>query len=242
MKSGIPFPLVLVFVLPTILTACTAPLVSPKPPTFQSKATHVTDWRALAERMANRFAATHDRSTPVFVAPGPPDMPFAVAYRNQLEQALLRRGYDVVETSTEETIASGTDQILSTYSLATVLRFEVQTFLYRNSDAKPVPYATALAAAYAVGLQMRHVSSLDTGAAIAGGAGPIVDILASLYDTTKAEVVVNLNVYGGTHLKYRDSETFYVHPSEIGFYATGVPDFLPQAKGQMVTEVSLPVR
>lgn len=233
---------ILLSILPFLLTACSSPLVTPTPPTFQSKVSHASDWRALAERTANSFAGSHDRNTAVFVAPGPSDMPFAVAYRTQLEQALLQKGFRVVESSSEVAVDGHADQLLETYSRATVLRFNVQAFLYKNGDGRPIPYGTALTTAFAAASQLRHVASLDTGVAIASGAGPLWDIVSSLYDTTKAEVALDFSVYNGTHLEYRDSETIYIHPSELSFYLTNVPDYSPQIKIQPVTEVSLPVR
>lgn len=238
MKSGAIF----LFALPFLLTACSSPLVMPSPPTFQSKVTHASDWRALAESTASQFAASHDHNTPVFVAPGPSDMPFAVAFRSQLEEALLQKGFRVVETASELAVVGSSGEPLETVSQATVLRFGVQAFLYKNDDGKPVPYGTALTTAFAAGSQLRHITSLDTGVAIAGGSGPLWDILSSLYNTTKAEVLIDISIYNGTHLEYRNSEPFYIHPSELNFYLTNIPDFSPQIKSQPVTEVSLPVR
>lgn len=231
-------PLMLAFTL----AACSAPLVTPNPPTFQSKVTHVSDWNAMAKRTAGRFATSHDRNTPVFVAPGPADMPFAVSYRKLLEQALLEKGFHIVETPVDGIVATASDPIVSTLSHPTILRFDVETFLYRNSDGKPVPYGTALTAASAAASQLRHIASIDTGAGIVAGAGAVFDILWSMYDTTKAEVMITDTVYDGTRLEYRDSRTIYVHPSELNFYWTRIPDSVPQTKFQPVTETSLPVR
>lgn len=211
------------------LAGCAAPLVTPKPPTFQPKADHVADWSDLAGRTAQRFAAGfHGNAPAVYVAPGPADMPFAAAYRNMMEQELLRRNFRVQET------AAG----------AVVLRFEVQTFLYRNNDQKlfPVDYATFWTSLAAIGIQLRHVASLDTGAAIGAGAGPVFDILASMADTTNAEAVLTLTVSDGSQLYYRDSETLYVHPEELPFYWTHTPDVVPQSKAPDIAVTELRVR
>ncbi len=252
-KHSIPLILIVAFTL----AACSAPLVTPNPPTFQSKVAHVTDWSNLADRTAARFAVSHSHGVPIFVAPGPADMPFAVTYRKLLEQALLQRGFHVVEAPFDAGLETPSDTVVETISRATILRFDVETFLYENRncepaaltatlygnrDCKPVPVATAWAAATAVAMELVHVSSWDTGAAIVGGAGPVLDILRSLYDTTKAEVLLTVSAYDGTRLEYRDSEAIYVHPSELNFYWTRFPDISPQMKVQPVTEVSLPVR
>lgn len=223
------FTVICLPVLAVLLAGCSAPLVAPSGPTFQSKIGHAADWNALADRTAARFAeSAQGDKTVVFVAPGPADMPFAAAYKSLLEQDLLEKGFRVQET------ASG----------AAVLRFGVQTFLYRNSDDKPFPagYASFWTTLYALGSQLRNVSSIDTGAAIVAGAGPLVDILKSMGDTTKAEVLLTLTVTDGTRLLYRDSETLYVHPEELPFYWTHVSDFSPQVRQADAVEVSLPVR
>jgi len=220
--------------LPLILAlaagGCAAPLVTPRPPTFQEKVEYVSDWSALAGRTARRIASTLHASPPkVFVAPGPVDMPFAVAYRKLLEQALLEQGYPVVENSTD----------------AMVVSFDAQTFLYGQYDRRyPCGYATCLTTAYAIGTQLRHVSSIDTGAAIVAGAGPIVDLLYSLNDTTQAEVLLTITVADATHLHYRDTESFYVQPSDLRFYWTALPDSPPQSMASdsgALKEVALPV-
>lgn len=211
------------------VAGCAAPLVKPKAPTFQPKAAHVVDWSDLAQRTARRFANSFRGNTPaVYVAPGPADMPFAAAYRNLLEQDLLRRQLRVQETAVG----------------AVVLRFQVQTFLYRDGDQKlfPVDYATLWTTLAAIGIQLRHVASLDTGAAIGLGAGPVVDVLASMADTTNAEAVLTLTVSDGTQLYYRDSETLYVRPEELPFYWTRVADVVPQARAPDIAVTELPVR
>lgn len=210
------------------LGGCSTPQVTPQLPIFQSKIGHAADWNALARRTTTHFATSLNGDMPaVFVAPGPADMPFAAAYRSLLEQELMRKGFRVQETAVG----------------AVVLRFGVQTFLYANGNEKlPVDYASFWTTIYALGSQLRHVASLDTGVAIAAGAGPIIDILKSMTDTTKAEVMLTVTVEHGTDLLYRDTETMYVHPEELPFYWTHVPDFLPQAKQTDIAEISLPVR
>jgi hypothetical protein len=209
------------------LTACEAPLVMPQAPSFQSKAQHVSDWDELAKRTAVRVSdRLGDNPPAVFVAPGPADMPFASTYRTLLEQELLESHFRVQET------AQG----------AVVLRFDVQTFLYGNHDEKlPTDYASFWTTASALGVQLRQVSRLDTGAGIASATGPILDVLASLYDTTKAEAFVTITVSDGAELFYRDTETLYVHPTELPFYWTRMPDFTPQTKVADIAETDLPV-
>ncbi len=236
MKSGAAMLSVAAFVL----AGCAVPLVTPKSPAFQSKVDHASDWSDMAARTAQRFADAYHGTTPaVYVAPGPADMPFAAAYRNRLEQELLDRHFPVQERSNG----------------AVVLRFEVQTFLYRNGDQKPFPvgYASFWTTLAAIGIELRHVSSLDTATAIGAGAGPLVDILASMADTTNAEVVLTVTVEDGAqpieknlHLEqqlyYRDSQTAYIHPQELPFYWTHMADNVPQAKAPDIAEIALPVR
>ncbi|MGB8366432.1 MAG: hypothetical protein ACLQUZ_04820 [Rhizomicrobium sp.] len=208
-------------VLALALAACSAPLVTPDPPTFQHKAAHVNDWHGLADRTAEHFATSLNGNRPtVFVAPGPADTPFATAYRTLLEQELIQRNFPVAET------ASG----------AIVLRFDVQTFLHGNNDSKlPVRPDTIVTTALALGLELRHVAGLDTGAGIAAGAGPVLDILETMYDTTNAEVLLTVTESDGTRLRDIYSETVYIHPSELRFY-------WPQIPPSGVTEAWLPVR
>jgi hypothetical protein len=246
MKSGAAIFSLVAFAL----AGCAAPLVTPKLPTFQSKIGHAADWGALADRTAQRFADAYGGATAVYVAPGPADMPFAAAYRNFLEQALLQRHFTVLETASPAPVLAKADctqdgcPIQETVSPAVVLRFGVQTFLYRNGDDRPFPvgYASFWSAAYALGVVARHVSRWDTGAAIVGGAGPVIDMLAAMGDTTKAEVVLTLTASDGARLVYRDSETVYVHPEELLFYWTHMPDAVPQAKAPDITMTALSVR
>lgn len=240
---------VLLGILSLTLAGCSAPLVAPDPPVFQSKMGHATDWSALADRTAERFAEVYGNMTPVYVEPGPADMPFAVAYRSFLEQDLLQRRFTVLETarpmaSAQADCTQSGCPIRESVSAPVVLRFGVQTFLYRNGDDKlfPIDYATFWTTLGAIGVQLRNVSSLDTAGAIGAGAGPVLDILASMADTTKAEVVLTLTVSGGDRLLYRDSETVYVHPEELPLYWTHVPDFVPQERQPDIIETALPVR
>jgi hypothetical protein len=217
-----------VAILAITVTGCAGPLVRPNPVTFQSKAEHVTDWQALADRSVERFAAMLHMEPPnVYVAPGPADMPFAITYRKFVEMALMKRGYPVVENAND----------------AVVLNFDVQTFLYGGGNQKyPVEYATFWTVAGALGAQLRHVSSIDTGVAIGAAAGPIVDLLATLNDTTRAEVLLTLTVVDANRVHYLDSETIYVQPLDLPFYWTQVP---ASADQDMQTEglklVALPV-
>lgn len=210
------------------LTACASPLAVPKLPSFQAKATQNADWSELAYRTAGRFVRWLG-ATPsaVYIAPGPSDMPFAAAYRNALEQELHQRGIRVQETASD----------------ATVLRFDVQTFWYKDQHQKwPVEYGTFWTTAAALGAQARDISRVDTSMAVAGGAGPVMDILMAMFDTTNAEVALTVTVYDGSRLAYRDGETLYIRPTELPFYWSKMPDFVPQAKQHAPEDVVLPVR
>jgi hypothetical protein len=45
------------------------------------------------------------------------------------------------------------------------------------------------------------------------------DALASVYDTSRAEVLLTVSVSDGTYLRYRDPTEFYVRPSDLAFYS-----------------------
>lgn len=211
-----------------VLASCAAPLAVPKPPSFQDKATHNADWSALANRTASHFVDSAASPPPaVYIAPGPSDMRFATAFRNLLEQKLMERGVRVQET------ASG----------ATVLRFSVQPYWYKNEHQKLLgDYASFWTTAAALGAQARNISSVDTALAVAGGAGPILDILRAAFDTTNAEVTLTVTVFDGTRLAYRDSETFYVRPTELPFYWSQMLDAVPQANPIVTKDVALRIR
>jgi hypothetical protein len=211
-----------------LLTACSSPLSMPKPPSFQDKVTHSADWSALASRTASHFVGSASSlPSAVYVAPGPADMPFASAFRNLLEQKLLERGVRVQETAVG----------------ATVLRFEVQPYWFKNERQKLLgDYASFWTTATALGAQARNITSVDTAVAVAGGAGPVLDVLRSMFDTTNAEVSLTVTVFDGTRLAYRDSDTFYIRPTELPFYWSQVSGVIPQAKSIVPQEVALPVR
>lgn len=194
------------------LSACAAPLVSLNEISAQPKAEYAEHWQELADRTVERFAATlHTEAPEVFVAPGPSDMAFAAAFKRDLEGSLLKHGYRVANS------AAG----------AEVLNFEVQPFLYRQKDVKQlVEYATFWTTIAAIGSQLRHVSSVDTGAGIVAAAGPAIDILSYLNSHTNAEVVVTTSVVDPRHLHYVDAENMYVEPSDIPLYLSRMP---PQA-------------
>lgn len=205
-----------------------APSSIPKLPTFQAKVTHATDWNDLADRRARRFAeALAGKSNAVYVAPGPSDMPFATAFHSLLEQQLVECGIPVQEMATK----------------ATILRFDVQAFWYKDPHQKlAVDYASFWTTAALLGGQTRNISSIDTGLGVASGVGPIVDILKAMFDTTNAEVTLTLTSYDGPRLLYRDSETFYVNPTDLPFYWSQLPSFVPQLNPPTPKDVALPVR
>jgi hypothetical protein len=223
------FRLVLACALSVALAGCATPLVRPNALTWQSKVEHAHDWQALADRTADDFASTlHAQPPKVFVAPGPVDMPFAAIYRKYLEQALMKRGYPVVETSWD----------------AVVVNYDVQTFLYGKDNRKHLAdYATLWTTAGAIGTGLRHISSVDTGLAVGLVGGPVYDFLSSMNDTTNAEVTVTTTVTDGTHIHYLNTEAIYVQPSDLPFYWTRLPPMPPQALPESaLSTVSLPVR
>jgi hypothetical protein len=74
-----------------------------------------------------------------------------------------------------------------------VLTFDLQTFLYDHTG-RAVPLVL-----------------LPVGAAF--------DTLASVYDTSRAEVLLTVSVSDGTYLRYRDPTEFYIRPSDLAFYS-----------------------
>jgi hypothetical protein len=48
--------------------------------------------------------------------------------------------------------------------------------------------------------------------------GEALDEIASLYDTSRAEVLLTVSVSDGTYLRYRDPAEFYVRPSDLALY------------------------
>ncbi|MGA0601305.1 hypothetical protein ACO2Q3_11445 [Caulobacter sp. KR2-114] len=175
------------------------------------------------------FAATRHAQLPnIYVAPGPADMPFATIYRKNLEQAFVRRGYPVVESAWD----------------AVVVNYDVQTFLYGQSNKKQlVDYWSLWTTAGAAGTQLRHISSVDTGVFAGLVTGPVLDFLASVNDTTEAEVAVTTTVTDSRHLHYVNTEAFYVQPTDLVFYLTQLPPTAPQAlPASIARTVVLPVR
>jgi hypothetical protein len=221
--------LMMTAIMSMAVVGCSAPLVHPNPPTMQYKVQHAVDWQAFADRSIDRFAATLHTSAPnVFVAPGPADMPFARAFRKNLEIALMRHGYPVVETSDGGSV---------------VLNFDVQTYLYgARNEKRLVQYATFWTTVGGIATQLRHIASYDTAVAVAAVAGPVFDVLNSINDTTPAEVSVTLTVTDNTRLHFKDAENFYVQPNDLPFYWTNVPDASPQSISTTPsTTVTLPV-
>ena len=111
-------------------------------------------------------------------------------------------------------------RVQETAAGAVVFRFDVQTFLYRNNVWSPVGHAGLVTIPFAVALDL-----VDPNA----------------YDITPAEVALTLTVTDGTRLLFRDSETAYIHPTELPFYWTHMPDFVPQATQPDLAVVDLPV-
>ena len=179
-------------------------MVRPNGPSLQTKVDHVVDIKTLAERGAAKFAASVPPTAGgVFIAPGPVDMPFAVGYRRQLEQALLRRGYSVSETSAG----------------ATVINFKTQTFLYGEDNRKHVlEYSSFYSVLSAIGYQAQKISSAGWAYAAAIPASVALDVLSSMDASTRAEVALTLTVRDTARLRFADTESFYVRPADLTFY------------------------
>jgi len=213
------------------LGGCAGPLVKPGAFVLQNKVGHASDWKHVARRAAEAFAAT-TRTTEkpkVFVAPGPADMPFAAAYRGYLERELLRLDYPVVDT------AAG----------AVVINFEVQTYWYGSASGNQkqlIEYTSLLSTLGATGYEMRHMNSPETLIADGYIAGPLIDLLASFNATTRSEVIVNTSVVDEQRAHYLNSESFYVYPSDLPFYWTRLPSTSPTTlKASSLAVVPLPV-
>jgi hypothetical protein len=155
-------------------------MVAPDGPAMQSRVGYVKDWDELAQRTADHFAAQCpcDKRA-VFVTPGPDHMPFAIAYKQLLEDKLRRKGILIAENALHASV---------------LLHFEVQTFLYPK-QGREVPL-------------------------ILVPVGAVFDVLASVYDTSKAEVMLTVSVSDGDYLRYSDPSVFYVRPTDLGLYGT----------------------
>lgn len=216
-----------------MLAACAAPLVKPNfTPNAQYKVGHAADWQALARRsVAALPGGTITEKPKVFIAPGPADMPFAAAYRSYLEEALSERDFQVVSS------APG----------AVVLNFDVATYLYGSATGNQkqlIDYASFWTTLGGVASQLRHISSVDTGVFAGVVAGPVIDVLASMTATTRAEVVVTTRVVDAERTHYLKSEAFYVQPTDLPFYWTAMPTGAPQvmtADAGGLALVSMPV-
>lgn len=208
------------------LAGCAHPLVKLDPLVTQSKVEDVADWDALANRQAEKFAVAlgvapyNERVSapavvldaqsagrpkgvrPFHIVAGSSD--FASAFKPLLEKHLLEHGYAVSQSN------EGSWEI----------RIDTQTFLYdrEGRNKSPVQYATFWTSAYALGVLARNVSQIDTGAAIAAAAGPLVDTLAYMNDITNAEVLLVLTMADSVRVSYRGTEEFYVHPSDLPRY------------------------
>lgn len=196
-----------------LLVGCAAPLVSINPVTSQYKAEHVQDWKALAERGVAEFRKTQlTESPPIYVAPGPADMPFATTYKNYVEAALKRQGFEVVRSSSE----------------GMALNFSVQTYLYGAEKRKyPFEYASAWSTIYAIGTQITNAGHDERGFMSAIG-GPLVDVLGRLTSSTRGEVVLTLSVVDEHRTRFLHNEAFYVRPSDLPLYMTEAAPSAPQ--------------
>ena len=211
------------------LAGCTAPLSIPHTPKFQSQMGYYSDWRTVAHSVADNFVDNVlTGGAPVFVQPGPADMPFAAAFTTQLENELLQRGAMVSRTPNN----------------AIVLEYDVQTFWYRHGQAKsPVEYASFWTTAYAIGLQIDTINSIhvDTETAAALAIGPILDLLNAVFDSTDAEVAITTTARQYDRLLFQDTDVVYITPTELPYYWTQIPDARPRYDVPPPAEVSLPV-
>ena len=134
---------------------------------------------------------------------------------------------------------------METSADAVVLNFNVQTFLYGNWNGNQkylVDYASFYTTLGAIGTQLRHISSYDTAVGVGFVTGPILDTLAALNSTTRAEVVLTVSVQDDSRVHYINSEAFYVHPSDLPFYWSRLPEGAPQTMhADALPVVSLPV-
>jgi hypothetical protein len=78
-------------------------------------------------------------------------------------------------------------------SSSVVLMFDVQPFLYDHMGREVPLVLLPVAASF--------------------------DDLASVYDTSRAEVLLTVSVSDGTYLRYSDSTEFYVRPSDLVRYS-----------------------
>lgn len=80
----------------------TAPFVSRDPVKYQSKTTHAVNWQELAGRAVAAMPNPGGEKPPVYVNIGSyvdGDAPFAVVYKQFLEEALLKANYPVVQSA-----------------------------------------------------------------------------------------------------------------------------------------------
>ena len=212
---------------------CVTPLVQPAPLTLQKKVDHAVNVQQLANSVARKFALrvkTADKPV-IYVAPGPGDMPFAGAFKNDLEQALMGQGFAISRTALN----------------AEVVNFEVQPFLYGADNQKHlVDYWSFWTTWANIGWQISQGShSRGTAFAEAGVIGPILDVLDSMDQATPAEVTLTLSVVDANRVYYLDTRNFYVRPADLPFYMTRVPKMAPQmmtADTAGLPVVALPVR
>lgn len=220
---------IFVGLLSVSLASCAAPLVTLDRVSAQYKVEHANDWEHLAQRTIGEYAETvKGEKPPVFVAPGPADMPFSDAYRRYAEQELYKRGFPVVQSA----------------SSAVVLTYQVQTFYYAgNKQQRAYESGTVLGAVGVIGTQVADISSVDTGAAAAFGAGIAYDIVKSMNDRTQAEVILTLRIEGDSKLYFTSIESFYVQQQDLPFYSTNVADQSPQRLSAQAAmqEVRIPV-
>jgi hypothetical protein len=200
------------------LAGCAAPLVRPDPPMWQSKATHAANWEALADR-AVAALPPGDRA-PVYVESTEVSSDFDRAFKAFVEERLLAANFSVATEASPD---------------ATVLQFDVQRLLYVDGNEKPITsYASLYSAVAAISDGLRHISRLDTAVGAGVAAGPLIDVLSAINDTTPAEVILTTRIESGGRLQYERGEMFYVKPSDLPFYMPGAgPGELPVASLQV---------
>lgn len=220
-----------IFAAAMLLVGCSAPFAAPDSPSFQSKVESVNDWGDLAGRTAARV--TDRMNAPAYyIAPGPSDMPFAVAFKKLLEKRLLAKGYHILRSPRPD---------------AVVLNINVEPYLYGSDHRykRIAEYATFWTTLADLGYAFRHGSTLGTAAGVAAVAGPVMDILFALDDRTTAEVLMTATVVNKNEVLYADTEVFYIQPSDLPLYWTQFPDTAPMMTANAAVEldnVRIPLR
>ena len=180
------------------LASCSTPMTIPDPPTMQTRAEWLKDWDRMAADAASDFLIHYsgDKSS-VFVMPVQRDLAFASAYRTLLQEKLLDGGITVSE---------------SAIHARTVLTFDVQSFLYDCQDALPDLPLVLNDTQFSSDCKKRVVPAVWT------LVPAIFDDLASVYNASRAEVLLTLTVSDGEYLRYQKTTEFYIRPADLAAF------------------------